>query len=238
MARWSWRVEERSGDAAALHAAWPGSSTDPDRRAVAVCRVDRPGRGPRLHPARRRWSTPSRAAAAGVSVARRRSGGGAVLVTPGTRCGSTSGSRPAIRCGTTTSARAFDWLGEAWVEALGRIGLAGLAAHRGGYVAVHPLVVAGLLRRRGHRRGGHRRRPQGGGAGPAPEPGRVPGSTAPAVLRWDPDRPGRPPGHPTPEREAAADGLEAAVGAADLAGGLGGRHRCVRPGRFVIDSLP
>lgn len=31
--------------------------------------------------------------------------------------------------------RAFDWLGEAWVGALGRMGISGLSAHRGGYLS-------------------------------------------------------------------------------------------------------
>jgi lipoate-protein ligase A len=31
--------------------------------------------------------------------------------------------------------RAFDWLGQAWVEALEQLGIAGTAAHRQGYVA-------------------------------------------------------------------------------------------------------
>ena len=77
-----WRVDERRGDAASLHASWPGVEGSPGERAVAVCRVPAPSvvLGS-TQPTE--VVDPVRAARRRVGVARRRSGGGAVLVVPG-----------------------------------------------------------------------------------------------------------------------------------------------------------
>ena len=119
--RW---VEGRGadGDAAALHQAWPEVRAHPDRRAVAVCRVTETGRGARLHPARVPSSIRRRAAAAGMSVARRRSGGGAVLVTPEDPVWIDVWVPAGDPLWRDDVGRAFDWLGDAWVAALGRVG--------------------------------------------------------------------------------------------------------------------
>ncbi|MGH9080421.1 MAG: lipoyl protein ligase domain-containing protein [Acidimicrobiales bacterium] len=129
-----WTVDERRGDAATLHAVWPAVEASPERRAVAICRVS--------GPAVVLGSTqpggvvdPIRAARSGVAVARRRSGGGAVLVTP---------EEPAwfdlwlpatdpLWCADV--ARAFDWVGDTWVAALQLLGLSGLEAHRSGLLS-------------------------------------------------------------------------------------------------------
>ena len=127
-----WWVDERAGDAATLHAAWPRIVERPDRRAVAVCRVSAPAVVLGSTQSEEVVDGP-RAAAAGVSVARRRSGGGAVLVVPGDPAWIDVYLPRQDPLWHQEVDRAFDWLGDAWVDALGRNGLTGLSAHRQGY---------------------------------------------------------------------------------------------------------
>jgi lipoate-protein ligase A len=129
----SWSVQERTGDAASLHAAWPEVGARTERRAVAVCRV--------TGPAVVLGSTQSedvvdrsRAATAGAPVVRRRSGGGVVLVSPGDPAWVDVWIPAGDPLWRDDVARAFDWLGDTWVTALGGLGITGVAAHRGGYV--------------------------------------------------------------------------------------------------------
>jgi lipoate---protein ligase len=129
-----WVVEERTDDAATLHASWSTVTVAPDRRTVAVCRVTAPSVV--------LGSTQSeavvdrgRAEAAGIAVARRSSGGGAVLVTPGDPVWVDVWVPVGDPLWNHAVDRAFDWLGEAWVEALARVGVTGTAAHRRGFVA-------------------------------------------------------------------------------------------------------
>ena len=129
-----WWVEERTGDAASLHAVWPGVEDRPDRRALAVCRV--------TGPAVVLGSTQSedvvdrsRAAAAGIAVARRRSGGGVVLVTPDDPAWVDVWVPAGDRLWRDDVGRAFDWLGDTWVAALSGLGIDGVSTHRGGYVS-------------------------------------------------------------------------------------------------------
>jgi lipoate-protein ligase A len=79
-----------------------------------------------------------RAASQGVSVARRRSGGGAVLVTPGDPVWVDVWVPAGDPLWTEDVGRGFDWMGDAWVAALGRSGVTGVSAHRGGSVARTP----------------------------------------------------------------------------------------------------
>jgi len=215
-----WKVEERTEPGASLHGSWPTVDEDPGRRTVALCRVtdtclvlgstqaelvvDR-----------------SRVDAAGISVVRRSSGGGAVLVTPADPVWVDVWIPAGDPLWHPQVDRAFDWLGRAWVEALARTGISGLTAHDQGFVACtrwssvvcfggvgagevvtgDGRKVVGLAQRR-NRRGAW--------------------FHSACVLRWeaaplvellalDPD-----------ERRAAVIGLEGAVtGAADLADGLG-----------------
>lgn len=121
-----WRVEERFGTAAELHASWPSADLHHEERAVARC-----------HPSHRTIVLGSTqpdsvvdrtgAARAGASVVRRRTGGGAVLVGP---------SDPAwIDVWVPTGdplwdadvSRAFGWLGAVWRSALGSLGVEGLS---------------------------------------------------------------------------------------------------------------
>jgi lipoate-protein ligase A len=129
-----WRVEERIEPAASLHGAWPSVAADPGRRAVAVCRV--------TETALVLGSTQSegvldrrRVEAAGISVVRRSSGGGVVLVVPGDPVWVDVWVPAGDRLWLPQVDRAFDWLGRAWVEALNRNGIGGLRAHDEGFVA-------------------------------------------------------------------------------------------------------
>jgi len=127
-------VEDRLGQAAELHAGWPAAERRPDVAAVAACRV--------TAPAVVLGSTQpesvidrGRVADAGIAVARRRSGGGAVLVTPDDPVWIDvwlPAPHPLWRADVD---RAFDWLGDAWVDALATSGVTGLSAHRQGYVS-------------------------------------------------------------------------------------------------------
>jgi lipoate---protein ligase len=211
-----WRVEERIEDGASLHTSWPTALAEPEHRAVAVCRV--------TDTALVLGSTQPEAVVdrfrahwAGVSVVRRASGGGAVLVAPGEPVWVDVWLPAGDPLWNRQVDRAFDWLGQAWVEALERSGITGVSAHRGGYVACtrwSSLVcfggvgtgevvtadgrkVVGLAQRR-NRRGAWFH-----GA---------------CVLRWDPAPLVELLALDPDERRAAAAGLRAAVtGIVDLA---------------------
>ena len=126
--------ERRQGHAAALHAASAGGMADPVP--TAVMRVL-----DAVAPAVVLGSTQpaghvdaARAAAAGVEVARRRSGGGAVLVGPG------RGVWVDLVIGRHDArwvddvGRAAWWVGAAWSAALAEIGVAGAEVWHGGAV--------------------------------------------------------------------------------------------------------
>ncbi|HET9443852.1 MAG TPA: hypothetical protein VFO65_11050 [Acidimicrobiales bacterium] len=70
-------------------------------------------------------------AEAGVEVARRRSGGGAVLAEPGRLVWVDVVVPAGDPLWTVDVGRAFHWLGEAWCRALARLGVTGLEVHRG-----------------------------------------------------------------------------------------------------------
>ena len=197
---------------------------------------DGAGRRARLDPVDSTWSTSKAARSAGLDVVRRRSGGGAVLVTPG---------RPGVdrrvgagrrRTWSADVTGAFVWLGAAWGPPS-----AYSARHRGRCRrrddgrrrrpevthptdrrcrgpgsrsgCLHPVVVPRLLRWRRRRRG-HCRRPQGGRTVPAPQPVGAWFHSA-CVRHWDPalllELLDLSPG----ERAAAADGLAVAVSGVD-----------------------
>ncbi len=162
-----------------------------------------------------------RAGAAGVSIVRRSSGGGAVLVGPGDPAWVDVWIPADDPLWLPQVDRAFDWLGQAWVEALDRLGITGVRAHTEGFVActrwsslvcfggvgVGEVItgdgrkVVGLAQRR-NRRGAWFH-----GA---------------CILRWEPARLVELLALDPSERSHAVSGLGAAVaGVADLAGELG-----------------
>jgi len=211
-----WRVEERTGDAATLHRAWPTVAGDPGRRTVALCRVTATSvvLGSTQSEA---VVDQARAEAAGITVARRSSGGGAVLVTPDDPVWVDIWVPAGDPLWNPAVDRAFDWLGEAWVAALARVGLSGTAAHRRGFVACtrwSTLVCFGGV---------------GAGEVVTPDGRKVVGLAqrrnrdgawfhGACVVRWDPVPLVGVLALEPAERQAAADGLAAAVaGAADLA---------------------
>lgn len=122
-----WRVERHLGTAAAFHAR---VVPEPARRVVWWFEV--------TGPAVALGSTQpdavvdrAAAAAAGVDVVRRRSGGGAVWLEPG----AVTWVDVVLPAGdprwVDDVGRSALWLGEAWARALAALGLADLAVHRG-----------------------------------------------------------------------------------------------------------
>jgi lipoate-protein ligase A len=113
----SWQVDRSSGEAG-VYLARPA----PAGRAVRVVEVSRPAlllgsaqpAGDVDEAATRR---------AGVEVVRRRTGGGAVLVEPGATLWFDVYLPPGDPRWEADVGRAFHWLGAAWAEALGRLGL-------------------------------------------------------------------------------------------------------------------
>jgi lipoate-protein ligase A len=132
-----WRVEDRSGEATSLHLGWPSVDADPTARAVSVCAVTNPAV---VLGSTQPASTvdAGRTAGRGIAVARRRSGGGAVLVAPTDPVWIDVWLPAGDRLWRDDVGRSFDWLGDAWIEALDRVGTPGLAAHRDGYLACTP----------------------------------------------------------------------------------------------------
>lgn len=123
----NWAVERHVGSAASFHGR---ALPDPVRRAVWWFEVDRPavaiGSTQRLE-----IIDVPRAEAAGVEVVRRRSGGGAVWLTPGAVTWVDvllPAGDPLWNDDISRSAR---WLGQRWVEALGDLGVEGAVVHDG-----------------------------------------------------------------------------------------------------------
>ncbi len=120
-----WLVEERAASPAELHASWPAATAAPGVRRVAVCRPT----GAALVIG----STQSidivdtdMARSAGIDVVRRRSGGGAVLVTPDDPVWIDVWVPAADDRWNADVTGAFGWVGMAWGTALGHLGLHGI----------------------------------------------------------------------------------------------------------------
>jgi lipoate---protein ligase len=118
-----WEVDRGAGPASAFHAR---PMPEPVRRSVWVHEVDRA--------ALVLGSTQAdgvvdheRARAAGVEVVRRRSGGGAVLLEPGSVLWVDVILPAADPLWDDDVGRAFHWLGEAWASVLGGLGVPALA---------------------------------------------------------------------------------------------------------------
>ena len=128
-AEWTW--ETRRGAAAALHEPTPPTAVG---RTVHEMLVDAPAIVLGSSQAETDID-PGRAAARGVSVVRRRSGGGAVLLVPGDHVWLDVWLPAADPLWNDDVGRAADWLAAVWVSASGSRGFADSRAHRG------PLVV-------------------------------------------------------------------------------------------------
>ena len=169
-----WPVEHATGSAAGV----PRPAARPRRGAVGARLAGRaPGARARARPSATTSSTapPARRPASRWSGAAR--GGGAVLLEPATRSGSTSSCPGPTRCWHDDVGRAAWWLGERWAAALAALGIAGRQVHRGGLVR-HRVVGPGVLRRARPRRG-DRRRAARWWASASAAPGPAPGSSAP-----------------------------------------------------------
>jgi lipoate---protein ligase len=125
-----WAVEVRQEAPAAFHAR---SLPEPLHRAAWVCEPTVPTL---VLGSTQRDEIVDRAACerAGVTVARRRSGGGAVLVEPGGLLWVDVLLPTGDARWETDVAEAFLWLGETWAAALGDLGIEG-EVHRGGLCA-------------------------------------------------------------------------------------------------------
>ena len=120
-------VDRQVGSAAAFH---QRALPDPVRRAVWWFEVERPAL---VLGSAQADAVVDRAAAsaAGVDVVRRRSGGGAVLLTPGDVTWLDVVIPSDDRLWDDDVGRAFHWLGEAWAAALAAVGISSVAVHRG-----------------------------------------------------------------------------------------------------------
>lgn len=122
-----WHVERRRGRAAELHAL---ELPDPLVPTVWAFELDAPavvlGSTQPEEVVDR-----SAAASAGLDVVRRRSGGGAVLLVPGDTTWIDVLLPPGHVRWSDDVGRASWWLGEAWADALGDLGVGGAEVHRG-----------------------------------------------------------------------------------------------------------
>jgi lipoate-protein ligase A len=126
-----WLVDERVATPAELHTSWPAAERDPGVKRLAVCRPTRT--------AVVLGSTQSLdvvdtevAQTAGIDVVRRRSGGGAVLVTPDDPVWVDVWLPIGDERWSADVTGAFAWVGAAWGAALGRLGLDGVEVQGSG----------------------------------------------------------------------------------------------------------
>jgi len=126
-----WLVDERMAAPAELHASWPAAEQDPRVRRLAVCLPTRPSIV--LGSTQSSDVVDAEAAqAAGIDVVRRRSGGGAVLVTPDDPVWVDLWLPVDDAQWSSDVTVAFGWVGAAWAAALGRFGLVGLEVEGSG----------------------------------------------------------------------------------------------------------
>jgi lipoate-protein ligase A len=117
-----WRIEERVAPPADLHASWPSVERNPSARAVARCRPT----GTAVVLGSTQPPDVVAGGTGGIDVVRRRSGGGAVLVTPADPVWIDVWVPAADPLWTADVTGAFLWLGSTWGSALERLGLTGV----------------------------------------------------------------------------------------------------------------
>ena len=125
----NWSIERRTDSARDLHAPWPAPG-ERGRRTVGLCMVVG---APTLVLGSAQDEDvvdAARAARSGVEVARRASGGGAVLVGPGAQVWVDVWVPRHDELWDEDVVRSSWWLGEVWTSALERLGARGLAVHR------------------------------------------------------------------------------------------------------------
>ncbi len=116
-------IDERDELPSSLHGSWPAVERDPDRRRVSVCRPT--GRAVVLGSTQRPSVIDAESAhAAGLDIVRRRSGGGAVLVTPDDPVWVDAWVPVGDPLWKADVTGAFAWLGATWAAALSRLGVA------------------------------------------------------------------------------------------------------------------
>jgi lipoate---protein ligase len=119
----SWALEQATGTAAALH----GSGLRLDRRRVRLHRLPDPALVLGSTQSEDLVDTPA-ATAAGVEVARRRSGGGVVHLVPGEQAWIDVGLPAGDPLWDSDVARSSWWLGEVWAAAVAHAGLGSSSA--------------------------------------------------------------------------------------------------------------
>ncbi len=121
----AWLVEHRTGTAADLHGPWPSDEFRAER-VVALCDVIG-------YPTVVLGSSQGdlRVDAKSLEIARRSSGGGAVLVTPGAQVWVDVWLPRGDPLWDDDVVRSSGWLGTAWLEALGDLGVDDLEVHSG-----------------------------------------------------------------------------------------------------------
>ena len=126
----AWACRLRCQEAAILVGEWPPAE-ERDRRTVAVCEVV--GRRAVVLGSAQRDADLDRDAAErdGRAVTRRSSGGGAVLVGPGEQAWVEVWLPRDDPLWDDDVVRSSWWLGDAWLRALGALGIGGLGVHRG-----------------------------------------------------------------------------------------------------------
>jgi len=126
-----WQFEERDAAPGALHASWPAVERDPGVRRVARCRPTTPAVV--LGSTQRSDVVDAEAArTAGIDIVRRRSGGGAVLVTPDDPVWIDLWVPVDDEQWSADVTGAFGWVGSAWGEALAGLGLDGVVVQGSG----------------------------------------------------------------------------------------------------------
>jgi len=131
----SWRIEHVWGDASGLHGAMPPERAE---RVVRILEIVQPCvvLGSSQDGA---VIDHERAKAFGVSVARRRSGGGAVWMAPGDQCWLDIWLPASDSLWVDDVVRGAFWAGEAWAAAAASIGVVSAEVHTGG-LARSPLA--------------------------------------------------------------------------------------------------